>query len=153
MEIRAIINRFKKKLNQSIDSDIRKIQGKSIMHFERALLSRIFQYLALYSCCCNANEVLAFLHKLYMQKCTLYLQLHKKVKPKGKSEILVLHPSLSFPYSRWGLKCLFGWPSFGSKRIRMLWKTRRRGMTNPCSGSGGPDLIYVFMIDGKRCVA
>lgn len=42
LEIRAIINRFQKKLNQSIDSDIRKIQSKSIMHFERALLPRIF---------------------------------------------------------------------------------------------------------------
>lgn len=78
--------RFKNKLFQSIDNDIRKIQGKRVKHFERALLPRVFQYLALYSCCCNANEVLAFLRNSYIQKYKLYLQLHKKIKPKGKGE-------------------------------------------------------------------
>lgn len=67
------------------DNDIRKIQGKRIKHFEIALLSGVFQYLALYSCCCNANEVLAFLQ--IIQKHKLYLQLHKKKRPKGEGNI------------------------------------------------------------------
>lgn len=37
-------------------------------------------------CSCNANEVLAFLQNSYIQKYKLYLQLHKKIKPKGKGE-------------------------------------------------------------------
>lgn len=86
LELRAPINRLKNKFFQSIDNDIRKIQGKRVKHFERALLPRVFQYLALYSCCCNANEILAFLQNLYIQKYKLYLQLHKKKKPKGKGE-------------------------------------------------------------------
>lgn len=87
LELRAAINRLKiKKWCQSIDNDIRKIQGKRVKHFERALLPRVFQYLAPYSCCCNANEVLAFIQNLYIQKYKLYLQLHKKIKPKGKGE-------------------------------------------------------------------
>lgn len=36
-------------------------------------------------CSCNANEVLAFLQNSYIQKYKLYLQLHKKIKPKGKA--------------------------------------------------------------------
>lgn len=68
LELRAPINRLKNKFFQSIDNDIRKIQGKRVKHFERALLPRVFQYLAFYSCCCNANEVLAFLQNSYIQK-------------------------------------------------------------------------------------
>lgn len=69
---------------QSIDNDIRKIQGKGVKQNVSAPSPRI--PLAFFSCCCNANEVLAFLQNLYMKKYKLYLQLHKKIKPKGKGE-------------------------------------------------------------------
>lgn len=62
LQMRAPINRFKRKLNLALDTAIQGMEDKQLASFEsEVLFPRGIQYLALYSCCCNADDVLRYL--------------------------------------------------------------------------------------------
>lgn len=81
LEMRAPIKRFKRKLNQALDNGIKEMQKKQLNRFLK--LPRVFIYLSLYSCCCNAKEVLLYLKDLWLSRIKAFRQ---QCKGKEKEE-------------------------------------------------------------------